>query len=104
MGREYRTGWREGEREKGRGERTGRFCRTHMVISWSSPGLHTQKMLDETLVERENEWPSRKGSTENLAFRALMLGLEGSLGRRRGRRAQDGRGSFQKERGVVKAV
>ena len=27
----------EGGREKGRGERTGRFCRTHMVISAVQP-------------------------------------------------------------------
>ena len=49
------------------------------------------------MKQRENEWPPRKGNTENLAFRVLMVGLEGSLGRRRGRRAQEGRGTFQKE-------
>ena len=56
MGREYRTGWREGGKreerrkgerkgrrkgkaggKKGRGERTGRFCRTHMVIPVVQP-------------------------------------------------------------------
>ena len=35
--------------------------------------------------------------------KTLMLGkIEG--GRRRGRRAQEGRGTFQKERGIVKVV
>lgn len=84
VGRKYWTGGREGGMEKGKreerreGERkAGRQGKAggkkggrredrplfllgqdpHGDLSGPAPGLDTPKTLDETLVERENEWP-----------------------------------------------
>ena len=67
----------------------------------------THKRPEEILVERENEWPPGREALRDFSFqtfRVLMVGLEGNLGRRRGRTAQEGRETLQEERGMVHVV